>query len=191
VSAIWGILRVDGTAVADSDIGRMGAAMAVRCGDGSATFLDGPIGLGHGLMRVTREDALDRQPLYDRDVGLVAVTDCRIDNREELVAALDHDAVTLAAMPDSALVLHSYRRWGDECPARMIGDFTFAIWEVSRRRLLLARDHVGQRPLRYRLGDGLGTYCFWAWRQRDSRRRWGIVALVMGVALTLEIIVVG
>lgn len=53
MSAIWGILRFDGVGVAESDINRMGAAMAVRCGDGSATFFDGPIGLGHGLMRVT------------------------------------------------------------------------------------------------------------------------------------------
>ena len=154
MSAIWGIFRFDGAAVADADIDRMGAAMAVRCGDGSAHFLDGPIGLGHGLMRVTREDAFDQQPLYDRDAGLVLVADCRIDNREELAAALGLDPAALGTMPDSALVLLAYRRWGDSCPAQLIGDFAFAIWDVARKRLLLARDHMGQRPLHYHLGEG-------------------------------------
>ncbi len=158
MSAIWGILRFDGAGVADGDVDRMGAAMAVRCGDGSATFLDGPIGLGHGLMRVTREDSFDQQPLYDRDAGLVVVADCRIDNRAELAAALDLAPSTLATMPDSALVLHAYRRWGDACAAQLIGDFAFAVWDVARKRLLLARDHMGQRPLHYHLGDGFVAF---------------------------------
>ncbi len=158
MSAIWGILRFDGVGVAESDVDRMGAAMAVRCGDGSATFVDGPIGLGHGLMRITREDAFDQQPLYDRDAGLVVVADCRIDNREELAAALDLDPAGLATMSDSALVLHAYRRWGEACPARLIGDFAFAVWDVARKRLLLARDHMGQRPLHYHLGEGFVAF---------------------------------
>ena len=158
MSAIWGILRFDGVTVADSDIDRVGAAMAARCGDGSATFVDGRIGLGHGLMRVTREDAFDQQPLYDRDAGLVMVADCRIDNREELAAALDLNTAALATMPDGALVLHAYRRWGDGCAARLIGDFAFAIWDVARKRLLLARDHMGQCALHYHLGDGFVAF---------------------------------
>ena len=128
--------------------------MAVRCGDGSATFLDGSVGLGHGLMRVTREDAFDQQPLYDRDAGLVLVADCRIDNREEIALALDLDPATLAMMPDSAIVLHAFRRWGDSCAAKLIGDFAFAVWDAARKRLLLARDHMGQRALHYHLGEG-------------------------------------
>ncbi|GGA55897.1 asparagine synthase-related protein [Sphingomonas psychrolutea] len=158
MSAIWGILRFDGAGVADRDIDRMGAAMAVRCGDGSATFLDGSVGLGHGLMRVTREDAFDQQPLYDRDAGLVLVADCRIDNREEIAVALDLDPATLATMPDSAIVLHAYRRWGDSCAAKLIGDFAFAVWDVARKRLLLARDHMGQRALHYHLGEGFFAF---------------------------------
>ena len=154
MSAIWGILRFDGAAVADSDLDRMGAAMPGRSGDGRATLLDGAVGLGHGLLRITHEDAFEQQPLYDRDAGLVVVADCRIDNRVELATALALDPNTLATMPDSALVLHAYRRWGDACAAHLIGDFAFAIWDVARKRLLLARDHMGQRALFYHLGDG-------------------------------------
>ena len=158
MSAIWGLLRFDETTVVDGDLNRMGAALRSRCGDGRATFLDGQIGLGHGLMRVTREDGFDRQPLYDRDTGLIVVADCRIDNREELAAALELDPVTLKATPDSALILQAYRRWGDACPTHLIGDFAFAVWEVARKRLLLVRDPMGQRQLFYHLGDGFVAF---------------------------------
>lgn len=158
MSAIWGILRYDGTGVVDRDLNRMGVAMAARCRDGSATFVDGMIGLGHGLLHITREDAVEQQPLYDRDAGLVLVADCRIDNRDELAEALDLAPGTLADMPDSALILCAYRRWGDACPARLIGDFAFAVWDVARKRLLLVRDPMGQRPLHYHLGDGFVAF---------------------------------
>ena len=154
MSAIWGLLRFDGAALAAGDLVRMGAAMPARGGDGRATFCDGPVGLGHGLWRVTHEDAFDQQPLYDRDAGLVVVADCRIDNRADLAQALALDPATLGTMPDSALVLHAYRRWGDACPAHLIGDFAFAVWDVARQRLLLARDPMGQRQLFYHVGGG-------------------------------------
>ncbi|WP_404366779.1 asparagine synthase-related protein [Sphingomonas sp. MMS24-J45] len=158
MSAIWGILRFDDVAVDAADLERMKGALAARCSDGAATFADGRIGLGHGLMRITREDAFDQQPLYDRDARLVLVADCRIDNREEIAAALELDPAGLATMPDSALVLHAYRRWGEGCPAHLIGDFAFAIWDVARKRLFLARDPMGQRPLHYHLGNGFVAF---------------------------------
>ena len=154
MSAIWGILRFDDASVGDADLARIGAVMAARCVDGAATFADGPIGLGHGLMRVTREDALEQQPLYDRNAGLVLVADCRIDNREDIAAALGLDPDDLATMPDSALVLPAYRRWGENCPSYLIGDFAFAVWDVARKRLFLARDPMGQRALHYHRGEG-------------------------------------
>ncbi|MFF3109963.1 asparagine synthase (glutamine-hydrolyzing) [Kitasatospora sp. NPDC057904] len=57
---------------------------------------------------------------------------------------------------DPETVLHAYREWGADCPVRLDGAFAFALWDVRRRRLLLARDRLGVRPLHYaRLGDEL------------------------------------
>lgn len=153
MSAIYGQLRFDGSDVDPRDIDRMAATLAPRCPDGQASFVDGPLGLGHGLLRVTREDAFDEQPLYDRDARLVLVFDGRIDNREDLAEALSIDTATLATMPDSAVVLHAYRAWGDPCADRLLGDFAFALWDAGQRHLMLARDAMGQRSLHYHLGD--------------------------------------
>src|SRR5439155_24142585 len=47
------------------------------------------------------------------------------------------------------LILWAYERWGEESPARLLGDFAFAIWDAAARRLFCARDHLGIRPLYY------------------------------------------
>ncbi|MBX9730450.1 MAG: hypothetical protein K2X59_03910 [Sphingomonas sp.] len=158
MSAIYGIWRFDDARVNESDISRMGATMAHRTSDGRDHFIDGSIGLGHGLLLETREDAFDAQPLYDRDAALVLVADARIDNREALAALLAIDTATLATLPDSALILQAYRQWGEACAERLLGDFAFAIWDVRARKLVLGRDHMGQRYVHYHQGDGFFAF---------------------------------
>jgi asparagine synthase (glutamine-hydrolysing) len=147
MSAILAMLRLDGQPVASADLERMARTMAHRGPDGRAVEALGLAGLGHLLMRVTHEDAHEAQPLHEGGVALVA--DARIDNREALAATLRIDAARLAAMPDSALVLAAWRRWGDDCVDHLIGDFAAAIWDGEARRLVLLRDHMGQRALFY------------------------------------------
>lgn len=151
MSAIFGMLRLDGAAADPGDLERMGNILANRAPDGRRTWIDGPLGLGHGLMRVTEEDLLEAQPFDDGDAVLVA--DLRLDNREELAAAFSLSAETLAQTPDSALVMRAYRRWGEACAEHLVGDFAFAIWDVRARKLVLGRDHMGQRTLFYSLQD--------------------------------------
>lgn len=55
---------------------------------------------------------------------------------------------------DTEVVLHSYAQWGDNCVDRFNGIFAFAVWEENRRRLFLARDRIGVKPLFYKLHDG-------------------------------------
>lgn len=119
--------------------------------DRSAAWLAGPIGLGHLMMRIVHEDSYDAQPLHDAGLSLVA--DLRLDNREELAAALSIGAEALTAMPDSALLLAAFKKWGADCVDRVIGDFAFAVWDEQRRTLTLARDHMGQRHVFYHLAD--------------------------------------
>lgn len=109
----------------------------------------GPAGLGRCLMRVQQEDWHEAQPLQDKGVTLVA--DLRLDNREELAALLDLPRGHLSSLADSDLLLAAYQRWGDDCVDHLIGDFAFAIWDAGRRRLLIGRDHMGQRALFYHL----------------------------------------
>ncbi|MDO7843145.1 asparagine synthase-related protein [Sphingomonas immobilis] len=151
MSAIFGIVRFDRGDADLRALDRMRQAMATRLPDGSEHIADGPAALGRGLMRVTREDRFDQQPVFDRTAGRLLVADLRIDNREELAAALDIAEPALVEMADSALLMRAFAAWGEACVDHVIGDFAFAIWDARTRRLTLARDPMGQRQLYYHL----------------------------------------
>jgi asparagine synthase (glutamine-hydrolysing) len=149
MSAVFGVLRFDGADVAAGDLERMSNIIAHRGPDGRKFAAAGPAGLGHCLMRVNQEDLFEVQPLRDGEADLMLVTHCRIDNREALAATLGISSDRLRDMPDSALVLRAYRQWGEAAPEHLLGDFTFAVWDGRAGKLVLARDHMGQRPLFY------------------------------------------
>jgi asparagine synthase (glutamine-hydrolysing) len=151
MSAIFGVLRFGGGEVAESELGRMSNVLAHRGPDGRRFVVDGGVGLGHCLLRVNQEDIFEAQPVRDAEAGLTLVADCRIDNREELADQLGIDAATLSDMPDSALVLRAYKAWGEAAPERLLGDFTFAVWDERAKKLVLTRDHMGQRYVYYHL----------------------------------------
>ena len=77
--------------------------------------------------------------------GLRIAGDIRLDNREDLIAALDLQR----HRSDAELVLAAYRTWGPECCAHLAGDFAFALWDPAARTLLCARDQFGVKPLFY------------------------------------------
>jgi asparagine synthase (glutamine-hydrolysing) len=187
VGAIFGIVRFDGAAVLPREIERMGQVLAHHGPDGRRTeHLDG-VGLGHCLLRVNTEDAFEAQPLVDGDVMLAA--DLRLDNREALAALLCIGDEDLREMPDSAVLLAAYRRWGETCAEHLLGDFTFAIWDAARRELLLARDHMGQRGLFYHHGDGFlafATDVKALWAVEDVPRRLSENAIGRRLVLAID-----
>ncbi len=158
MSAIFGILRFDGDAVAASDLERMGATLRHRGPDGRKVAREGPVGIGHCLMRVNQEDLFEAQPIRDRAGKLTLVADCRIDNREELAAEFGISDVALADLPDSALILRAYRKWGEHCAEHLLGDFAFAVWDGQADKLVLGRDHMGQRTIFYHQGENFFAF---------------------------------
>jgi asparagine synthase (glutamine-hydrolysing) len=152
MSAIFGILRFDGDAVSARDLERMGNTLAHRGADGRKFVTNGRIGVGHGLMRVNQEDFFEAQPVDDRAADLILAADCRIDNRGELAEAFGIGAAELRDMPDSALLPRAYKAWGEDCAAHPLGDFAFAIWDGRAGKLVLGRDHMGQRNIFYHKG---------------------------------------
>lgn len=158
VSAIFGILRFDGEAISARDLERMGNTLRHRGPDGRKFAIDGRAGIGHCLMRVNQEDIFEAQPIRDPESGLILAADCRIDNREELAWQFGIGAAELYDMPDSALVLRAYKHWGEDCAAHLLGDFAFAVWHARAGRLMLGRDHMGQRNVFYHNGDNFFAF---------------------------------
>lgn len=132
--------------------------MALRGPDGHRAWRRGPLALGHALMRVTEEDAFDAQPIIDPAKGLTLVADLRLDNREELACNLGIERDEFKKMPDSALLMQAYKKWGEDCAERLLGDFAFAVWDAHAQKLVLGRDHMGQRYVHYHHGPNFFVF---------------------------------
>ncbi|HYC62943.1 MAG TPA: asparagine synthase-related protein [Thermoanaerobaculia bacterium] len=137
MSGIAGVVRLDGAPSASGAIDAMVAILRHR-GDGHAVWSDGIAAFGHAILYTTPESRNESQPLLDAQLAIVA--DVRLDNRAELLSALNiHDAST----GDAALILAAYRKWGRGCAPRLEGDFAFAVWDQRERSLFCARDPFG------------------------------------------------
>ena len=152
IAAVW---RLDGAPLHQATLDRMIERLAPPAADAVGTWLDGPVGLGHRMLHATPESLQEKLPLAG-DTGEVVVTaDARLDNRVELMSALGLAHRVADGVSDGELVLRAWERWGEECPARLLGDFAFALWDARRRVLFCARDPAGVKPLYYHLGSRL------------------------------------
>lgn len=155
MSGITGLFYRDDRAVDREDIIRTIETIAHRGPDSAGIWCHQSIGLGHRLLWTTPESLLEHLP---RRQGHFSITvDGRLDNREELIAALDlrdpADKIT-----DSQLILAAYQKWGDRCPERLLGDFAFAIWDSREQTLFCARDPFGVVPFYYTVSDRLFAF---------------------------------
>src|ERR1700752_901968 len=123
MSAIAGIRFSDEKPVSRQQVSKLIAAMRHRGPDGAGIWADGSTGLGHGMLWTTQESLHESLPAWNPCLQLAITADVRIDNRDELVAALEvpHDLVK--ETPDSTLILLAYERWGESCTERLLGDF--------------------------------------------------------------------
>src|ERR1700722_8517306 len=152
MSGLVGIFRRDGElASADSLMEAVGAIVH-RGPDASGVWLKQSIGLGHCMLWTTPESEHEPFPFEDPESGLVITSDARIDNRTELIESLrlrkPHDEIT-----DSSLILEAYKKWGEESPAHLVGDFAFAIWDRRNDKIFCARDAMGVKSFYYFLSD--------------------------------------
>lgn len=152
MSGIVGIVST-GAAIPDEVARHVHSALASWGIDGSGTWGQAGAYLGHHQLRDVPES--DTQPVWDAADQLALVSDARLDNREELCATLEVPVERQPTLPDSALILAAWKRWDVRCPEYLLGDFAFALWDVRRRRLFLARDPLGVKPLYYHSGPRL------------------------------------
>jgi asparagine synthase (glutamine-hydrolysing) len=149
MSGIIGIYNLDGKFVNHQHLKDMVNILAHRGPDGSDAWCAGSVGLGHRMLWTTAESLLDKLPLVNQTEDLVITADLRIDNRDELIYALNFNNYPSEKITDSQLVLAAYEKWGEQCPENLLGDFAFAIWDRRKQIIFCARDHFGIKPFYY------------------------------------------
>lgn len=156
MSGLYGIFNFDGAPANPSFLANMRKAIAHYGPDGSGETCIGPAGLGYLLLHTTPQDRFERQPLTADGLTLVAAG--RLDNREDLYDDCGIPASEQATTPDSLLFLRAYQRWGEGCPAHLLGDWQFALWDSRRRVLFIARDRCGNTGLYYYRNPGFFVF---------------------------------
>ncbi len=115
--------------------------------DRKKVWMEDNIGMGHTLFKTTFEAEYENQPsTLDQNIWITC--SARIDDRENLVKKLGISTqINLNKTPDSDLILHAYKKWGEDCLDHLLGDFAFVIWDKQREKLFCARDRFGTNQL--------------------------------------------
>jgi asparagine synthase (glutamine-hydrolysing) len=154
---IAGIVRSGAAPPEPEVIERMCDAIIHRGPDSRGLHLDEEAGMGIQRLRIIDLETGD-QPIYSEDRSVVVVLNGEIYNFRELRRSLERRGHRFATRSDTEVIVHLYEDRGVACVNDLDGMFAFALWDARERRLMLARDRMGEKPLFYaHLGR---TLCF-------------------------------
>jgi asparagine synthase (glutamine-hydrolysing) len=151
---IAGVLRTDGQVVDGTLVAAMTSVLAHRGPDGQGVHVKGPVGLGHRRLAII-DLATGDQPMFSADGRIGVVFNGEIYNFRELRRELQARGCVFRTSSDTEALLRAYEVFGVDCLRHLRGMFAFALWDEGRRRLFLARDRAGIKPM------------VWSW---DGRR---------------------
>ncbi|HWQ34186.1 MAG TPA: asparagine synthase (glutamine-hydrolyzing) [Blastocatellia bacterium] len=138
--------------VDESLIVRMREALRHRGPDDAGHFIEGAVALGHRRLSIVDLTG-GRQPMSSQDGQSWIVYNGEIYNHRSLRPALEARGYRYRTSSDTETIIHLYDAYGRDAVRYLRGMFAFAIWDGRRRRLLLARDRFGVKPLYYTLRD--------------------------------------
>lgn len=108
---------------------------------------DAGLTLGHQRLSIIDVSPQGHQPMQSADGRYVVCFNGEIFNFQELRSALQSEGVSFKSRSDTEVLVEGFARWGEDVLQRMVGQFAFAIWDDKERRLFLARDRFGEKPL--------------------------------------------
>jgi len=158
MSAIAGIFNVDERPADRAMLRAMVDSVCDRGPDGAAFWTEGAAGLAFRKFATTPEAVREDQPWVNADATIRVIFDGRIDNRRELARDLESSGVILDEPTDVELVGRCFELWDEGAWNRLLGDYSIAVWDSRRRRMLCARDPLGFKPLHY-FFDGRRFLC--------------------------------
>ncbi|WP_280153993.1 asparagine synthase (glutamine-hydrolyzing) [Piscinibacter sp. XHJ-5] len=150
---IAGLYGPDRSPPRQDELEAMVAALHHRGPDGQGIRIDGPVGLGHARLSIIDLEG-GAQPLHNEDGSIWVVFNGEIFNYVELREVLVRQGHRFHTRSDTEVLVHLYEQHGDDFVQQLNGQFALALWDGRRRRLVLARDRVGIRPLFYTWAGG-------------------------------------
>ena len=149
---IAGILNLDNRPVSPQVLRAMTDIIAHRGPDAEGHWIEGPVGLGHRRLSIIELSSAGNQPMHTADGRYVISYNGEIYNFRELRTELEGRGCQFHSRSDTEVLLQTIATWGIRALDRLNGMFAFALWDRQERRLTLARDRYGIKPLYYWCG---------------------------------------
>lgn len=155
---ICGLAYSDGKPGDEEVLRAMNDAIHYRGPDSDGFYCAEGVGLAMRRLAIIDVKGGD-QPICNEDGSLWVILNGEIYNYPQMRAELEERGHQLKTKTDTECILHYYEDEGDACVARFRGMFAFALWDGRQRRLLIARDRLGKKPIYYTVKDGELTFC--------------------------------
>ena len=138
-------------------VDRMKNTMSYGGPDDEGSYVDreNALALGHRRLTVLDLSPTGHQPMKDPEQEVWTVYNGEIYNFREVRADLERTGHRFTGNSDTEVLLHAYRQWGMQMLGRFRGMFAFALWDRPQKKLILARDRAGVKPLYWSFRDGV------------------------------------
>ncbi|MEA3414798.1 MAG: asparagine synthase (glutamine-hydrolyzing) [Thermodesulfobacteriota bacterium] len=147
---ICGIYNLDGRPVDNDLLHKMNNTLVHRGPDDEGYYVNGDVGLGHRRLSIIDLDT-GKQPMGNEDGSIQVVFNGEIYNFLELWHQLKSKGHLFRTRSDTEVLVHGYEEWGENLVQHLNGMFAFAVWDGRHKRLFMAKDRVGKKPLYYHL----------------------------------------
>lgn len=144
---IAGLINLDGAPVSPVVLQAMTDSIRHRGPDGEGQWIEGGVGFGHRRLAIIDLTPAGRQPMASADNRYLLNYNGEVYNFRELRAELEAEGYRFRSRTDSEVVLNALAAWGVKALSRFNGMFALALWDRKERRLMLARDRYGIKPL--------------------------------------------
>ncbi len=153
-----GLINLNGEPVSPLVLQAMTDAIEHRGPDDEGQWIEGNIGLGHRRLSIIDLSPAGHQPMVSANHRYVLVYNGEVYNFKELRSELEAKGYWFRSKTDSEVVLNALDAWGVNALDRLNGMFAFALWDRKERRLLLARDRYGIKPLYYTMQGNILSF---------------------------------
>jgi len=154
---ISGILKLNGEKVSEAEITNLNNAVSHRGPDGFGVWHERNVALGHRRLAII-DLTTGAQPMWNIEKTIGITFNGEIYNYLTLRAELEAQGYKFATNSDTEVIINAYAHWGDSCVKHLRGMFAFAIVDLNRKRLFIARDHLGIKPLVYYHDDSVFAF---------------------------------
>ncbi len=128
---------------------KMTSLLSHRGPDGEGFYSDGMMSFGHRRLSIIDLSTSGKQPMSNEDGTIWITFNGEVYNFQELRNELEKKGHSFSSNTDTETIIHGYEEWGENVVQRLNGMFAFAIWDTNKKRLFLARDRLGVKPLYY------------------------------------------